>query len=216
MDIKINDDHVGGDERVIRKILRDALKGLKYMHDHNYAHLDIKIANIMGSTNSKGEIIYKLIDFGYTQHFSEKMAVIPKKNYGTYPFKAPEVIKKSIHGTKSDIWALGATAWYLSLSNILFYDEDGNKDDSAYAEFINYGRKKYKGNNKHRFTFRKETSPELRHFITTTMDLDWKARPTVDQLLRHPFIQGKKLTNTLTDSYSVYESTDSGYSSDTQ
>lgn len=207
MDVRINDAHVRGDEKVIRKILKDSLKGLKYMHDNNYAHLDIKIANIMGVTNSKGEITYKLIDFGYTQHFSEKMAVIPRKNYGTYPFKAPEVIKKSIHGTKSDMWAIGATAWYLSLGNIMFYDSDGNKDDSAYGNFISYGKKKFtKNNKKHRFTFKQDTSDELKDFIKAAMQIDWKMRPTVDQLLSHPFITNEKLNYIASDSNSVYES----------
>ena len=202
LDVKINDNHVNGNEDVIRKIMRDALKGLKYLHDNNYAHLDIKIANIMGERNKKGEVSYKLIDFGYTQYFSEKMAIIPRKNYGTYPFKAPEVIKKSIHGVKSDIWALGATAWYLSLGNILFYDSDGNKDDSAYASFIENKRHL---KNPHKFVFRRETTPELRDFIQLAMQIDWKLRPSADQLLEHPFITKDKLTYTLNDDYSLYD-----------
>ena len=82
MDIKINEKHVQGSEDVIRNIMRDALLGLKYLHDNNYAHLDIKIANIMGLTQKNGRIVYKLIDFGYTQYFSDKVAIIPKKTTG--------------------------------------------------------------------------------------------------------------------------------------
>lgn len=208
MDIKINEKHVQGSEDVIRNIMRDALLGLKYLHDNNYAHLDIKIANIMGLTQKNGRIVYKLIDFGYTQYFSDKVAIIPKKNYGTYPFKAPEVIKKNIHGIKADIWSLGATAWYLSLGNILFYDSEGNKEDSLYMQFITQKTNTPEGKRNHRFVFKPTTSPELRDFIKKAMQIDWELRPTADELLSHPFITKDKLDYSMSTSYSHYGSSD--------
>lgn len=205
MDVKISERHVKGKEEIIRDIMRDALLGLKYLHDNNYAHLDIKIANIMGHTQKNGRIVYKLIDFGYTQHFNEKTAVIPRKNYGTYPFKAPEVIQANIHGVKADIWSMGATAWYLSLGNILFYDSAGNKHDSSYMRFITSKSNTPSGRNKHRFTFRPSTSPELKDFVKRAMVIDWKLRPTVDELLSHPFIMNEKLGHSyVSESFDSY------------
>ncbi|ORD94949.1 PAKG [Enterospora canceri] len=206
MDIKINERHVSGSEEVIKHIVHDALLGLKYLHDNNYAHLDIKIANIMGVTQKDGSVQYKLIDFGYTQYFQEKMAVIPRKNYGTYPFKAPEVIKKNVHGAMSDIWALGASVWYMSLGNIMFYDSDGNKDDSEYMRFISNKTNTHNGIKNHRFLFRERTSPELINFVKECMHVDYKKRPTVDELLNHPFITGEKQNLSTSESYDIFGS----------
>ncbi|KAL6120759.1 hypothetical protein NUSPORA_02459 [Nucleospora cyclopteri] len=193
MDVKINERHVKGEENVIRTIIRDALKGLQFLHSNNLAHLDIKIANIMGHTQKNGEIIYKLIDFGYTQHFYKGHGTIPGKNYGTFPFKAPEVIQKNLHGTKSDIWALGATAWYLSLSNIPFYDSQGDKDMSEYHKFINTPSPRGNSKRNHQFVFKAESSPELKNFVKTCMKIDYAQRPTAKELLNHPFIKNEKL-----------------------
>lgn len=205
LDVEVDFLHVGKNEKIIRNIMHDALMGLKCMHNHNYAHLDIKMQNIMGSTK-KGKVTYKLIDLGLSQYFPNKFKKMPGLSMGTFPFFAPELCVKNIHGVKADIWSIGATAWYLSLRSTPFFTKQGDPDYPKYGKFINHGLTSLVLRDNHRFVFRRETSPELRNFVMKSMDLDWNKRPSADELLKHPFIQNKKLINAPADSFDIYDS----------
>lgn len=193
LDVRVSQTRIHGDEAEIRLILRDVLLGVRHLHRLGIAHLDLKIGNVMGQTLPDGRVVYKLIDFGYAQRMPATGHMhIPRKNYGTYPYKAPEVVQQSVHGLASDIWAVGAIAWFLSLRYTPFYDKETYaKDTAAYQRFLSAPAPTAPDN--HRFFFRKETSPALRSFIKTCMQLDYTRRPTVDELLRHPFFTGAPL-----------------------
>lgn len=194
MDIKLSQRVVKGDEFMIRNIMEDALRGLVYMHSKSIAHLDLKIGNIMGKTKKDGSIIYKLIDFGYSQNVGEKgFLIIPGKNYGTYPYKPPEVVFQNKHGLKSDIWSLGAVAWFLSLQFTPFYYDNQVKDMQAYKKFL-INKKNSKDKDHHSFMFDKDTSPNLQDFIRVCMNVNYDKRPTAKELLLHPFITQTELS----------------------
>lgn len=211
LDIKLNQKSIKGNERKIREIMRDALISLNYMHSKNIAHLDLKIGNIMGMTTPEG-IVYKLIDFGYAQLMpSSGSVVIPNKNYGTYPYKPPEIVHKNTHGLKSDIWSLGAIAWFLALQGTPFYIDNYKKDITAYKKFIS--SRKIDHTN-HRFKFPENISNELRDFVKTCMQLDPDMRPTAKDLMNHPFIQGKNTVGyRSTSSDRMPSEEDSGFNS---
>lgn len=207
LDVKISQKSVGSDEKIIRAIITDCLKGLEYMHSKGIAHLDIKIGNIMGKRVPEG-VVYKIIDFGYSQDVSPQgFMIIPKKNYGTYPYKPPEIVYDHRHGLASDIWSLGAACWFLSLGYTPFYKDNFEKDSSKYAAFLKdptvTGDARH-----HRFFYKEKASREIRHFIEYSMAVNPDNRPTPTQLLKHPFITGEPL-----ESFSVQE-TDEGYVSD--
>lgn len=191
LDVRISIKSVGGNENIIRAILKDALLGLEYMHSRNIAHLDIKIGNIMGKSTKEGTR-YKLIDFGYSQEMPEDgFKIIPNKNYGTYPYKPPEVVNYHEHGIKSDIWSIGAVCWFLSLEHTPFYLDDSRKDVESYKKFLRKKTSNPKDKDNHQFTFSRKSSRALMHFVKTAMQVDPAARPTASQLLRHPFITGE-------------------------
>lgn len=193
LDVKITQRSVKGNEVLIGKIITDALKGLQYLHSKNIAHLDMKVGNIMGKTTDKG-IIYKLIDFGYSQTMPENGSiVIPKKNYGTYPYKPPEVVFKNEHGLKSDVWSLGAICWFLSLQYTPFYFEGYEKDLSSYRRFLKKKTDKPEDRKNHTFVFNKNASYELKDFVKRCMEIEPEDRPTVTELMKHPFITGEKI-----------------------
>lgn len=91
------------------------LKALHYCHKTvQVIHRDIKPDNIMISHNNDAI----LIDFGVSALVDKQDDDEMKSNVGTYIFYAPEMFERSntnvtVHGEKTDIWALGVTIFYM-------------------------------------------------------------------------------------------------------
>ena len=91
----------------MRKYVAQLLVGLKYLHEQQVIHCDIKAANIL--VDDRGTI--KLADFGSSKRL-DSMGMINNGNLslrGTPYFMAPEVIMQIGHGRKADIWSVGCT-----------------------------------------------------------------------------------------------------------
>ncbi|WUR04725.1 serine/threonine-protein kinase [Vairimorpha necatrix] len=177
---KISQGYVKKNEEIIKEIAYDLLLGLEYLHKNNIAHLDLKIANIMGFKEND-KMRYKIIDFGYSR-VVDKEVFIPGKQYGTFPYKPPEVVFESIHGLKGDIWCVGAILLFLRLEETPFYDSSNKKDKPLYDKFLS-GRYKIK--------YPQGISPVLKDFIKACMRLDRNKRPSVEELLTHKLFREK-------------------------
>lgn len=169
----------------LRTLLIDILKAVIYMHKNNIIHLDLKTSNVMGQTVGDS-IVYKLIDFGFSRDLTleeldeDSMVHLPKKSFGTFPYKPPEVVLQSKHGKPSDIWCIGAIAWFMSRRHVGFRTKDGEKDSKYYRDFL-------KG--KEPMVFPRGIDPTLEDFIRKAMHLDPKKRPTAVELYNHPFLK---------------------------
>ncbi|XP_051910251.1 proto-oncogene serine/threonine-protein kinase mos [Hippocampus zosterae] len=91
----------------------DIARGLHFLHSHLIAHLDIKPANVMVSS----EGVCKIADFGCSVQLESKRQasdVVPlSRAGGTYTHTAPELLKGEEVSTKSDIFSFGITLWQL-------------------------------------------------------------------------------------------------------
>ncbi|KAK1361626.1 Protein kinase domain-containing protein [Heracleum sosnowskyi] len=98
---------------------RQILNGLKYLHDKNVVHRDIKSANILVDTNGT----VKLADFGLAK--ATKLNDV-KSCKGTAFWMAPEVVKRSQgYGLAADIWSLGCTVLELLTRELPYHPLDG-------------------------------------------------------------------------------------------
>ena len=92
----------------------DMIKALYYCHKTaKVIHRDIKPDNIMINHNNQAI----LIDFGVSAIVDKPEDVSMDSSMGSYLFFAPEMFHiaccGSVHGEKTDIWALGITFYYL-------------------------------------------------------------------------------------------------------
>ena len=79
------------------------------LHRLNIIHKDIKTNNIIASIENNGAIKKCYIaDFGVSLLLKNHNDLVLGIN-GTLFYRAPEVLKGTGHGIKSDIWSYGAT-----------------------------------------------------------------------------------------------------------
>ncbi|NLB59805.1 MAG: protein kinase [Lentisphaerae bacterium] len=80
-------------------ILRDVLRGLTVLHDHDFIHGDIKPANIM--VDIQGTV--KLVDFGRAARIGEQVNIL----LGSPLYMAPEIHQRQPGLMQSDIFSAG-------------------------------------------------------------------------------------------------------------
>lgn len=101
-------EELGGNysEAFCKYICHQVLMGLKYLHDRNILHRDIKSDNILVS--KAGDI--KLADFGYAVQLTQEQSKRSSK-VGTVCWMAPEMIRgKQKYENKVDVWSFGIFA----------------------------------------------------------------------------------------------------------
>ena len=93
-------------EEEVRRLCRQILEGLVYLHNKKIIHRDIKGANIL--LDSKRNC--KLADFGGSKELQTIRSTSGCKSiHGTVYWMSPEVIKGEGYGWKADIWSFGCT-----------------------------------------------------------------------------------------------------------
>lgn len=103
---------LGGDRWL--RYSTDIAQGLRFLHSHSIAHLDIKPANVLVSADD----VCKIADFGCSLKLDgggEVSAVSPLLSHvgGTYTHRAPELLKGEGVSAKADIFSFAITFWQL-------------------------------------------------------------------------------------------------------
>ncbi|XP_058812494.1 twitchin isoform X4 [Topomyia yanbarensis] len=96
-------------EQEIIEYMKQICEAVKYMHERNIIHLDIKPENVMCQTRNSNQV--KLIDFGLATRLNPNEMV--KISTGTAEFAAPEIVEREPVGFYTDMWAIGVLAYVL-------------------------------------------------------------------------------------------------------
>ncbi|KAK9054266.1 hypothetical protein SSX86_025344 [Deinandra increscens subsp. villosa] len=150
---------------------RQILHGLKYLHDRDVVHRDVKCANILVDANGS----VKLADFGLAK--ATKFNDL-KSCKGTAFWMAPEVVnrKSEGYGLAADIWSLGCTVLEMLTHRIPY----SPMECMAALFRIGNGIPPPVPDN---------LSREARDFVLQCFHINPSDRPTASQLLDHPFVK---------------------------
>ena len=96
--------------RMIIKIFKQCLLGVKYLHENNVVHRDIKSVNIL--VNDEGDI--KIIDFGFAtskDNYNKTSNIVGSPIYMPYQTLNGQINYEDY--VKTDLWGLGVTFYEL-------------------------------------------------------------------------------------------------------
>jgi len=165
-------------EHEVRYWLKQIIEGLRYIHQQNVVHRDFRIDNILIDEN----FMVKINDFALAEdlgsHDGRRRQVIGTPNY-----MAPEMIDVQTYNGYSyeiDIWAVGIMTYTLLVGCPPFDDTD-----------VQNTYDKIRNNNYH--IHPSMMSDDAKGFIEWILVTDPGERPTLSQLLWHPFMNARTL-----------------------
>eukprot|EP00904_Undaria_pinnatifida_P006941 jgi/Undpi1/3377/HiC_scaffold_15.g06750.m1 len=92
------------------KIVNKLINALRYCHDRNVAHRDIKLENICFESMADDAEV-KLVDFGLSASFKDEQ--LRHDLVGSWAFMAPEVLQRAHHPQACDLWSMGVITYCL-------------------------------------------------------------------------------------------------------
>jgi len=157
-------------EEEARFFFTQIIKAVKYCHDNQVAHRDIKLENFL---MDKNKMLY-LADFAFATVCRPKKLLT--KQCGSLAYSAPEIIKnKPYTGITVDMWSLGIVLYCLICNGFPYFDKDFNsmKQKILYQPLM----------------FPPNISVDARDLISQLLARNIKMRATWDTVVCHPWLQ---------------------------
>ncbi|CAG5895717.1 unnamed protein product [Menidia menidia] len=105
----------------VKRLMRQILEGVSFLHQNNIVHLDLKPQNILLTSSSPvGDI--KIVDFGLSRRVSSHHEL--REIMGTPEFVAPEILNYEPISTATDMWSIGVLAYVMLTGFSPFLGED--------------------------------------------------------------------------------------------
>ncbi|EGR30847.1 protein kinase domain protein [Ichthyophthirius multifiliis] len=156
---------------------------LKFIHDNNFVHRDIKLENILFDQN----LDLKIADFGFSAKIKDTDAKFDKY-MGTQGYMAPEIEKKTPYqGQKVDIFAsgvllfcivVGIPPFFKATENDPYYKFFYQKKISEYWDMI---QQKYKI----------QVSEDFKNLFNKMVCVDPENRISIENILEHEWFENQ-------------------------
>ena len=178
-------------EPLICFIIYEILRTVEFINAMGYAHLDIKLENIMIDGNG----VIKFIDFGFTKQLQGEQCDGKQRTFvGTKSYMSPEIYKKEpFLGVVADAFALGVV--FFALIGKCFPFEAAMPIDPAYKHIAsgNYAEfwKSFISSGASQFSI------ELQQLLVGIFAPTQISRLTVPEILAHKWMENRhKITET--------------------
>uniref|UniRef100_A0A4W6F4F6 non-specific serine/threonine protein kinase n=1 Tax=Lates calcarifer TaxID=8187 RepID=A0A4W6F4F6_LATCA len=163
-------------ELEIRCSVQQILEGLRYLHQKNIAHLDIKPENILMASPGSDQI--RICDFGNAIKLEASEEYYCK--YGTPEYVAPEIVNQTPVSTATDIWPV-CVITYLCLTGVSPFA--GENDRATALNIRNY-------NVAFEESMFSDLCKEAKGFVIKLLVVD-RLRPSAIECLRHPWFKSQ-------------------------
>ncbi|OXB55493.1 hypothetical protein ASZ78_016464 [Callipepla squamata] len=160
-------------EKVARIFLQQLACALKFLHDHNISHLDLKPQNILLSTPENPQL--KLADFGFAQYMSpwdEKHVL-----RGSPLYMAPEMVCRQQYDARVDLWSVG----------VILYEALFGRPPFASRSFAEL-EEKIRSDRAIELPSRPPLSPDCRDLLQRLLERDPMKRISFEEFFSHPFV----------------------------
>lgn len=157
-------------EDTSRRIFKQILEGVYYIHHQHIAHRDLKCDNIL--INDKGDA--KIADLGFSKHNQE--GELASTLCGSPYYIAPEILLGTTYNAmKSDIWSCGIILYAMVTGRFPWTE----KNMKLLTEQIISGE----------YFFPQFLSPKVKDFIKSFLNVNPEKRITIEEALKHPWLE---------------------------
>lgn len=166
-------------ENTSRRLMRQILDAVHFLHDNDIVHLDLKPQNILLSKDGTDpESAIKLVDFGLSKYIADGLEI--REILGTPDYVAPEVLNYEPLSTATDIWSLGVVA-YVMLTGVSPFLGETKQDTlmNVTTAVLDFPSDLFDS-----------LSPTCRDFIRKMLQRDPIDRCSALQSISHPWITG--------------------------
>ena len=209
-------------EKTAKFLFRQIILGIKYIHEQNIVHRDIKLENLLIDLNNN----VKICDFGIGRKVASKSQLLYDQ-CGTLMYMAPEILlstkEKGYEGFPVDIWSSGISL-YIMLSGTLPFnyknkkkgkEEEEENEENEEEESMSDKSKSKKNDDDDNFELQysivykepkhiENISDEARDLLRGLLNKDPKKRLTCEQILNHPWLDNFNEKNSSSNKFHLF------------